>query len=153
MQQKYLLRAFWWPLSRRDWLPSVAPAFHELGVSWVLSAGSVLAPDKFGKPVCDPSQTLWRFSGAKSSGRSPNFASYGSIGSASRRSQHSRCWAWAGSNSGLADAEHPASQSNTDALPIDGFLRHLTASRRLHHFFRWLPWGCPLSIVPQRTSS
>jgi len=35
----------------------------------------------------------------------------------------------------LADAEHPASQSNTDAPLIDGFLRHLTSSRRLHQFF------------------
>src|SRR5690554_1327672 len=36
---------------------------------------------------------------------------------------------------GVADAEYPASQANTDAFLIDGFLRHLTATRRLHHFF------------------
>src|SRR5690554_6417011 len=36
---------------------------------------------------------------------------------------------------GLADAEHPASQANTDLLLTDGFLRHLTATRRLYHFF------------------
>jgi len=40
---------------------------------------------------------------------------------------------------GLTDAEHPESQTNTDVLLINGFLHHLTATRRLYHFFRWLP--------------
>src|SRR5690606_11505846 len=35
----------------------------------------------------------------------------------------------------LTDSEQPTSQPDTDRFLCDGLLRHLTAARRLHHFF------------------
>ena len=36
---------------------------------------------------------------------------------------------------GLADAEHCTGQADAHTLFVNGFLRHLTATRRLYHFF------------------
>jgi len=92
---------------------------------WGLIRGSVPAPDKFNRPVCGARRSLSHCADAGNTNQSPSSAGCGSVESASPQSGHSRCKLGLIAVAGLADAEHPASQTNTYAPTKTGKLKRL----------------------------